>query len=95
MGCRVSSELRVAKPPYLVLDGATDYAVKTSHFSPYTLIDELNADERVAALVTSRENLSAIKTGDTATYFTVASLWFIMTLALGLMLNSKINKHEI
>ena len=38
---------------------------------------------------------STSKTGDEVTYFAVSGLGLIMTLALGLMLNSKINKKKI
>jgi hypothetical protein len=34
------------------------------------------------------------KTGDEVTYLTISGLGLIMTLALGLMLNSKINKKK-
>ncbi len=70
---------------YLIkIDGVDYVGIYTDHFSPYTLVDKLTDEEKAAMM----------KTGDEVTYFTVAGLGLIMTLALGLMINSKLNKKK-
>ena len=66
------------------IDGVNYVEVWTDHNSPYTLIDKLTDEEKAAMM----------KTGDEVTYFTISGLGLIMTLALGLMINSKINKKK-
>lgn len=70
---------------YLIeIDGVDYVGIYTNHFSPYTLVDKLTDEEKAAIM----------KTGDEVTYFTVAGLGLIMTLALGLMINSKLNNKK-
>ena len=66
------------------INGVNYVGVWTDHFSPYTLIDKLTDEEKAAVM----------KTGDEITYFTISGLGLIMTLALGLMINSKAKKKR-
>ncbi len=68
------------------IDGIRYRRAYTDHFSPYSLLDKLTEEEKNA--------LNAVKTGDELTYVTISGLGLVMTLALGLMLNSKINKKK-
>ena len=69
-------------------EGEDEFGIMTlSHFSPYFIYDKLTDEEKAEAD-------ESTKTGDEVTYFAVSGLGLIMTLALGLMLNSKINKKK-
>ncbi len=68
------------------IDGIRYRRAYTDHFSPYSLLDKLTEEEKNA--------LNAVKTGDELTYVTISGLGLVMTLALGLMLNSKINRKK-
>ena len=85
-------------------EGTDEFGIMSlSHFSPYFIYDKLT-DEEKAQLDAAAKELSAqqeeasteksAKTGDEITYFTVSGLGLIMTLALGLMLKTKINKKK-
>ena len=81
-----------------------------SHFSPYFIYDKLSDEEKAqldAAAIefAAQQEEKAIEanevsidestqTSDEITYFTISGLGLIMTLALGLMINSKINKKK-
>ena len=81
-----------------------------SHFSPYFIYDKLTDEEKAQLdavakeLAAQQEEKTAeaneistdesTKTGDEITYFTISGLGLIMTLALGLMINSKINRKK-
>lgn len=74
-------------------EGTDEFGVMTlSHFSPYFIFDELTDEEKAAFDETSND--VSTKTGDEITYFTISGLGLIMTLALGLMLNSKITRKK-
>lgn len=69
-------------------EGEDEFGIMTlSHFSPYFIYDKLTDEEKAEAD-------ESTKTGDEVTYLTISGLGLIMTLALGLMLNSKINKKK-
>ena len=64
-------------------EGTDEFGIMSlSHFSPYFIYDQLTAAERNA------------KTGDIVSYLTISGLCVVMTLALGLMINSKVNKKK-
>ena len=64
-----------------------EFGVMTlNHFSPYFIYD---ADTEAA-----QSALKSAKTGDELTYTTISGLGLIMTLALGLMLNSRMHKKK-
>ena len=67
------------------IDGATWGKVKTDHFIPYDLIDNLTDAEKVARNV---------PTGDLATRLAVAGLGVTLVLALGIMLRLITNKRK-
>ena len=87
--------------PYFIYDKLTD--------EEKSAFDELSDKEKAQLDAAAKEladqqgktaeasetsNNESTKTGDEITYFTVSGLGLIMTLALGLMLNSKINKKK-
>ena len=59
-------------------------------------LDKYNKDlkAKYQAKLTDEEKAAMMKTGDEVIYFTISGLGLIMTLALGLMINSKINKKK-
>ena len=68
------------------IDDTQYVGVWTNHFSPYTLFDELTAEEKAAE--------DQIKTGDQVSLFIISGVGLIMTLALGLMLRINSNKKK-
>ncbi len=68
-------------------EGTDEFGVmQLNHFSPYFIYDKDTEKEQSA--------LNSAKTGDDLTYVTISGLGLVMTLALGLMLNSKAKKKK-
>lgn len=68
-------------------EGTDEFGVmQLNHFSPYFIYDKDIEKEQSA--------LNSAETGDELTYVTISGLGLVMTLALGLMLNSKTNKKK-
>ena len=64
-------------------EGTDKFGVmKLNHFSPYFIYDK---DQNAS---------NSVGTGDQLTYITISGLGLVMTLALGLMLNSKISRKN-
>lgn len=82
--------------PYFIYDKLTDEekaARENLNNKNGTESDGLNSQQEEKNSEDSQLD-STSKTGDEVTYFAVSGLGLIMTLALGLMLNSKINKKK-
>ena len=82
--------------PYFIYDKLTDEekaALENLNNKNGTESDGLNSQQEEKNSEDSPSD-STSKTGDEITYFAVSGLGLIMTLALGLMLNSKINKKK-
>ena len=82
--------------PYAMIDKLSDEekaALESLNNKNGTESDGLNSQQEEKNSEDSPSD-STSKTGDEITYFAVSGLGLIMTLALGLMLNSKINKKK-
>lgn len=80
--------------PYFIYDKLTDE--EKAEFDKLSDEEKSNLDEIAKEMAVQQEKTAdeSTKTGDEVTYFAVSGLGLIMTLALGLMLNSKINKKK-
>ena len=80
--------------PYFIYDKLTDE--EKAEFDKLSDEEKSNLDEIAKEMAVQQEKTAdeSTKTGDEVTYLTISGLGLIMTLALGLMLNSKINKKK-
>ena len=80
--------------PYFIYDKLTDEE-KTA-FDALSDKEKAQLDAAAKELASQQKEKAAesIKTGDEVTYFTSSGLGLMMTLALGLMINSKLNKKK-
>ena len=80
--------------PYFIYDKLTDE--EKAAFDALSDKEKAQLDAAAKELASQQKEKAAesIKTGDEVTYFTSSGLGLMMTLALGLMINSKLNKKK-